>query len=98
MTPQNCLETRLKLGWTREELAAAASLAVPIVRLYEAGALEGFDDCREAITAALAEGQDGRIVRPSRFATKARTSRRGGLAEKAPRWRAFEGGTMVAAG
>jgi hypothetical protein len=61
MTPQQCVEARIRLGWSRQDLADAAGLAAPIVRMFEAGALAGFDDCEavlaEAIMAAEAMAQ-----------------------------------------
>ena len=53
MTPQQCVEARLRLGWSRQDLAEAAGLAAPIVRIFEAGALAGFDDCEAALAEAL---------------------------------------------
>lgn len=53
MTPQQCVEARLRLGWSRQDLAEAAGLAAPIVRMFEAGALAGFDDCEAALAEAL---------------------------------------------
>ena len=70
MTPQQCVEARVRLGWSRQNLAEAAGLAAPIVRMFEAGALAGFDDCEtaiaEAITAAQASAQEPRDL-PSGF-------------------------------
>ena len=53
MTPQQCVEARVRLGWSRQNLAEAAGLAAPIVRMFEAGALAGFDDCEAAIAEAI---------------------------------------------
>ena len=53
MTPQQCVEARVRLGWSRQDLAEAAGLAAPIVRMFEAGALAGFDDCEAALAEAL---------------------------------------------
>jgi hypothetical protein len=89
MTPQQCLETRLRLGWSRKDLAAAACLATPIVRLYEAGALAGFEDCEAAIGAALSEAEaESRRSRVRVF--RKREGRIGGFAETSVRWRGAE--------
>lgn len=90
MTPQKCLETRTHLGWTREELASVTDLAAPIIRLYEAGALEGFEDCANVIAAALGEREAPRTVgdlTPRRM----RPGGRGGFAEAGAGWRAAAG-------
>jgi transcriptional regulator with XRE-family HTH domain len=70
MTPQQCLEARLRLGWSRQDLAEAAGLAAPIVRLFEAGALAGFDDCEAALAEALmaAEAEPEPLVLARGFA------------------------------
>ncbi len=60
MTPQQCLAARARLGWSRQDLAVATGLAAPIVRLYEAGALDGFADCEAAIADALAAAEAAR--------------------------------------
>ena len=57
MTPQQCVEARIRLGWSRQDLAEAAGLAAPIVRMFEAGALAGFDDCEAALAEALMAAQ-----------------------------------------
>ena len=62
MTPLKCLEARARLGWSRENLADACALATPIIRLYEAGALEGFDDCEAAIAEALYLAEAARLA------------------------------------
>jgi ribosome-binding protein aMBF1 (putative translation factor) len=93
VTPQKCLETRLRLGWSRAELAAAAALAAPIVRLYEAGALDGFDDCAAALEAALADGAPTRVQR-----SRAAESWFSGLAEAGVVWRGPEWTPFAAAG
>ena len=96
MTPQQCLETRLRLGWTREDLASACSLAAPIVRLFEAGALDDFDDCRQAIEAALAEAEARAPVRASAGA-RVCGKRHGALAEAGRRWRGPQWSAVVTA-
>jgi len=96
VTPQKCLETRLRLGWSRAELAAAAALAAPIVRLYEAGALDGFEDCAAALEAALAEAEGAAAPRARRAC-----SGQGwfsGLAEAGVTWRGPEWAPLAAAG
>ena len=62
MTPIQCLEARARLGWSRQDLADACALATPIVRLYEAGALDGFDDCEAAIAEALYSAEAARLA------------------------------------
>ena len=84
MTPQKCFETRVRLGWSRADLARAATLAAPIVRLYEAGALDGFDDCAAAIETALAVGERGASPR---LRAKSREGWFSGLAETGAAWR-----------
>ncbi len=87
MTPQLCLESRLRLGWSREDLASACRLAPQIIRLYEAGALSGFEDCGEAIEEALLSAEvERRLTRP-RIYRMARQIRAGGLAERGARWK-----------
>ncbi len=86
MTPQLCLAARASLGWSRQDLAAATGLAAPILRLYEAGALDGFADCEAAIADALAAGEAAR----SRPLPPARTWARG-------RRRAHEGALVCQA-
>ncbi len=95
MTPRQCLETRLRLGWSRADLASACSLAAPIVRLYEAGALEGFEECQEAIEAALWKAE----ARPPVRACKPRASWKtgAGLAEAGASWRGQPWATGVRA-
>ena len=95
MTPQKCLETRLRLGWSRAELAAAAALAAPIVRLYEAGALDGFDDCAAALEAALA---DADCAPPRVQRGRAAEGWFSGLAEAGVTWRGPEWAPLAAAG
>ena len=99
MTPIQCLEARARLGWSRQDLADACALATPIVRLYEAGALDGFDDCEAAIAEALYIAEAARLAPLARSprAKRAATSpsgalvwlvearRRCGLSEDAPR-------------
>lgn len=86
MTPQKCLETRLRLGWTRQDLASAASVAAPIVRLFEAGALDGFDDCADAIETALGAEETRRAHKPPTRKSRARESWLPVLAEAGVRW------------
>jgi len=62
MTPIHCLEARARLGWSRQDLADACALATPIIRLYEAGALEGFEDCEAAIAEALYAAEAARLA------------------------------------
>jgi hypothetical protein len=95
VTPQKCLETRLRLGWSRAELAAAASLAAPIVRLYEAGALDGFDDCAAALEAALADAEGAASPRAKRVC--AGQGWFSGLAEAGVSWRGPEWTPLAAA-
>lgn len=37
MTPEDCLETRIRLGWSREQLARAAGLTVKTLQTFESG-------------------------------------------------------------
>lgn len=37
MTPGDCLEARIRLGWNREELARAAGLTVKTLASFESG-------------------------------------------------------------
>lgn len=91
MTPIRCLEARGRLGWSRQDLADACALATPIIRLYEAGALEGFEDCEAAIAAALYAAEAARLA-PLALAPKPKrpTPRHGGalvwLVEARRRW------------
>ena len=62
MTPIQSLEARARLGWSRQDLADACALAAPIVRLYEADALEGFEDCEAAIAEALYIAEAARLA------------------------------------
>ena len=71
MTPIQCLEARARLGWSRQDLADACALATPIVRLYEAGTLVGFDDCEAAIAEALYAAEAARLA-PLALAPKTR--------------------------
>ncbi len=96
MTPQKCLETRLRLGWSRAELAAAATLAAPIVRLYEAGALDGFEECAAALEAALADAE--RAAAPRARRGRAAEGWFSGLAEAGVTWRGPEWAPLAAAG
>jgi len=95
MTPQQCLEARARLGWSRQDLAAAACIAQPIVRMFEAGALKGFADCEAAIeqTLTAAEAARARPMAPARTFEPAHASRRPAegalvwLVETRRRWR-----------
>jgi hypothetical protein len=82
MTPIQCLEARARLGWSRKDLAEACALAAPIVRLYEAGALEGFQDCEAAIAEALCVAEVARLAPLARAPKAKRATARpsGGMA------------------
>jgi transcriptional regulator with XRE-family HTH domain len=108
MTPLQCLDARARLGWSRQDLADACGLAVQIIRLYEAGALEGFDDCEAAIAEALYTAEAARLA-PLAIAPKSvpksgsashRGPRRGGalvwLLEARRRWGLSEDGAKEA--
>ena len=100
MTPQQCLEARARLGWSRQDLAAAAAIAQPIVRMFEAGALSGFPDCEAAIEQALtaAEAARARPAASARTFEEAHARRRPAegalvwLVETRRRWRRGEFG------
>ena len=93
MTPQQCLEARVRLGWSRQDLADAAALAAPIVRMFEAGALDGFEDCRAAIAEALQAAETAREKAPAPACALAGAKRRPAegaliwLVEARRRWR-----------
>ena len=91
MTPQQCVEARVRLGWSRQDLAEAAGLAAPIVRMFEAGALAGFDDCEAAIAEALIAAE---AAAPERLAICRADSRRTARA----RLRARSSGSSKCAG
>jgi hypothetical protein len=56
MSPDQCIEARKLLGWSRGDLAAAAEIPVKIVNMFEADDLHGLASCeifmRDALAAA----------------------------------------------
>jgi hypothetical protein len=56
VTPEQCVEARKQLGWSRGDLAGAAEIPVRIVEMFEAHDLHGLASCeiymRDAFEAA----------------------------------------------
>jgi len=56
MSPDQCIEARRLLDWSRGDLAAAAEIPVKIVNMFEADDLHGLASCeifmRDALVAA----------------------------------------------
>lgn len=100
MTPQQSLEARARLGWSRQDLATAAAVATPIVRMFELGALDGLAECESAIENALvaAESARARVPASAQMFEKVHAKRRPNegalvwLVEARRRWRGGGGG------